>query len=52
MIDPGSTRNLKNINGNFTGTLWLLFPEPTKTPLPIITVEDIVLSAEFINHNN
>ena len=37
--------------GNFTGTLWLLSPEPEKSNvLPVITVEDIVLSEEFVNH--
>ena len=37
--------------GNFTGTLWLLSPEPEKSNvLPVITVEEIVLSAEFVNH--
>ena len=37
--------------GNFTGTLWLLSPEAEKSNvLPVITVEDIVLSEEFVNH--
>ena len=37
--------------GNFTGTLWLLSPEPDKgTVLPVNTVEDIVLCEEFLNH--
>ena len=37
--------------GNFTGTLWLLSPEPDKsTVLPVKTVEDIVLCEEFLNH--
>ena len=37
--------------GNFNGTLWLLSPEPEKSNvLPVITVEDIVLSEEFVNH--
>ena len=36
--------------GNFTGTLWLLSPEPDKsTVLPVNTVEDIVLCEEFLN---
>ena len=37
--------------GNFTGTLWLLSPEPEKNnALPAITVEEIVLSRELLNH--
>ena len=37
--------------GNFTGTLWLLSPEPDKSNvLPVNTVEDIVLCEEFLNH--
>ena len=36
---------------NFTGTLWLLSPEPDKsTVLPVNTVEDIVLCEELLNH--
>lgn len=36
--------------GSFTGTLWLLSPEPDKNNrLPITTVEDIVLSREFVD---
>ncbi|XP_065056838.1 uncharacterized protein LOC135685036 [Rhopilema esculentum] len=38
--------------GSFTGTLWLLSPEPAKALLPITPVEDIIVSSEFINHNN
>lgn len=39
--------------GNFTGTLWLLSPEPEHdNRLPITTVEDIVLSEQFINHED
>ncbi|XP_065065811.1 uncharacterized protein LOC135691772 [Rhopilema esculentum] len=38
--------------GSFTGTLWLLSPEPAKAPLPITPVEDIIVSSEFINHND
>ena len=46
----GSIKNLKKY-GNFTGTLWLLSPEPEKSNvLPVMTVEDIVLSEEFVNH--
>ena len=44
-------QELKNY-GSFTGTLWLLFPEPTKVLLPIKTVEEIVLSENFVNHND
>ena len=34
--------------GNLTGTLWLLSPEPDKgTVLPVNTVEDIVLCEDF-----
>ena len=34
--------------GNFTGTQWLLSPEPDKsTALPVNTVEDIVLCEDF-----
>ena len=37
--------------GNFTSTLWLLFPEPEKSHiLPVITVEDIVLSEESLSN--
>ena len=37
--------------GNFTSTLWLLSPEPEKSHiLPVITVEDIVLSEESLNN--
>ena len=36
---------------NLTGTLWLLSPEPEKSNvLPVIIVEYIVLSEEFVNH--
>jgi len=37
--------------GNLTGTLWLLSPEPpANSQLPIRTVEDIVLSEEFVQY--
>ena len=50
---PTAPNQVKSVEeyGNFTGTLWLLSPEPEKSNvLPVITVEEIVLSAEFVNH--
>ena len=35
--------------GRFTGMAWMLSPEPAgKTQLPIPTVEDIILSPDFV----
>lgn len=38
--------------GNFNGTLWILSPKPsTNDRLPSPTVEDIVISEEFVNYD-
>ena len=34
--------------GRFTGMAWILSPEPAKPRSPITTVEDIILSEEFV----
>ena len=36
--------------GQFTGLMWILSPEPKIRSLPIKTVDEIILSEEFIRH--
>lgn len=38
-------------HGQFTGLGWILSKEPEGTKLPIKTVEEIILSKEFVNGN-
>lgn len=41
--------NELNKYGKFVGDLWILSPEPLKQSVPVSTVDEIVLSKDFLN---